>query len=54
MRISANFGGPQTVMYGFAAVSRLPSPFPMMKMHVQNPPKDLALMAAMARRAPTP
>ncbi len=42
------------VMYGFAAVSRDPSPLPMMKMQTQKPEKDSALMAGMARRAPRP
>lgn len=40
------------VMKGLAAVSRLPRPLPMMKMHAQNPPKLLALMAGMQRSAP--
>lgn len=42
------------VIYGLAAVSRDPSPLPMMKMQAQNPPKLSPLMAGIASRAPIP
>lgn len=54
MRISEYLGGPQTVMYGLAAVSSEPRPLPMTKMQTQKPAKLAFLMAAMARRAPRP
>lgn len=54
MRTSEYLGGPQTAMYGFAAVSREPRPLPMTKMAAQKPPNDSALMAGMARIAPRP
>lgn len=54
MRISKYLGGPQTAMYGFAAVSRDPRPLPMTKMPAQNPQKLLLLMAGMASRDPRP
>jgi hypothetical protein len=50
IRISEYFGGPQTVIYGFAAVSREPNPLPMMKIAAQNPPKDLFRMHGHAWR----
>ena len=37
-----------------AAVSRAPSPLPMMKMAAQKPPNDLASMHGQATRAPMP
>ena len=40
-------------MNGFAAVSREPSPFPMMKIDMQKPVKDLALIHGIAINAPT-
>ena len=52
MRISEYRGGPQTVMYGFAAVSRDPSPLPMTKMAAQKPPKDLCRIHGQAINAP--
>jgi hypothetical protein len=52
--ISEYFGGPQTVIYGFAAVSKLPSPFPIMKIAAQKPPKLLFKMQGQATRDPTP
>ena len=52
IRNSEYFGGPQTVIYGFAAVSREPSPFPIMKMAAQKPPKDLCRMQGHAINAP--
>ena len=54
IRISEYFGGPQTVIYGFAAVSKLPRPFPMMKIAAQKPPKDLYKMQGQATSDPTP
>lgn len=42
------------VMYGFAAVSREPSPLPMTKMAIQKPAKDLARMQGNAISAPMP
>ena len=41
-------------MYGLAAVSKEPSPFPMIKMAAQNPPKDRARMQGQATNAPIP
>lgn len=52
--ISEYFGGPQTVMYGFAAVSKLPNPFPIIKIAAQKPPNDLYKMQGQATRDPTP
>jgi hypothetical protein len=52
--ISEYFGGPQTVIYGLAAVSKLPSPFPIMKIAAQKPPKLLFKMQGQATRDPTP
>jgi hypothetical protein len=52
--ISLYLGGPQTVRYGFAAVSRLPRPFPMMKIAAQNPPKDRCKRHGHAISEPTP
>ncbi len=40
MRSSEYRGGPQTERYGFAAVSRDPSPLPHMKVAPQNPPNE--------------
>jgi hypothetical protein len=40
------------VIKGFAAVSRDPSPFPIMKMAAQKPPKDLALIHGIEIKAP--
>lgn len=40
------------MMYGFAAVSRDPSPFPMMKIAAQKPPNDLYRMQGHATKAP--
>lgn len=54
MRISEYFGGPHTVMYGFAAVSRLPRPFPIMKIAAQKPPKERFRMQGHAIRDPMP
>ena len=41
------------VMNGFAAVSREPRPFPMMKIDAQKPPNDFALIQGIAIKAPT-
>ncbi len=54
IRNSAYRGGPQMVMYGLAAVSRLPRPLPIMKMAAQKPPKERCRMQGHATRAPTP
>jgi hypothetical protein len=40
-------------MNGLAAVSSDPSPFPMMKMDMQKPAKDFALIHGIAINAPT-
>jgi hypothetical protein len=47
-------GGPQTVIYGFAAVSKLPNPLPIIKIAAQNPPKDLYKIQGQATSDPTP
>lgn len=52
--ISEYFGGPQTVMYGLAAVSKLPKPLPMMKIAAQKPPNDLYKMQGHATSDPMP
>ena len=52
--ISLYLGGPQTVRYGFAAVSKLPSPFPIMNIAAQNPPKDRYNRQGQATKEPTP
>ena len=54
IRISENFGGPQTVMYGLAAVSSDPRPLPIIKMQMQKPANEWCRMAGIARRAPIP
>lgn len=41
-------------MYGLAAVSSDPRPFPMIKMQAQKPPNECCLIAGIARRAPRP
>jgi hypothetical protein len=53
-RASQTGTGPLLAMYGLAAVSREPRPFPMMKMQAQKPPNECSLMAGIARRAPSP
>jgi hypothetical protein len=41
-------------MYGFAAVSKLPNPLPIMKIAAQKPPKDRFRMQGHATREPMP
>jgi hypothetical protein len=41
-------------MYGFAAVSREPKPFPMIKIAPQKPPNDLRTRHGQAISAPIP
>lgn len=52
--ISEYFGGPQTVIYGFAAVSKLPNPLPIMKIAAQKPPNERYKMQGQATSDPTP
>lgn len=52
--ISEYFGGPQTARYGFAAVSREPSPLPMTKMAAQKPPKEPLTRHGQAIKDPNP
>ena len=52
--ISLYFGGPQTVIYGFAAVSKLPNPLPIIKIAAQNPPKLLFRIQGQATKDPIP
>lgn len=52
--ISEYFGGPQTVIYGFAAVSKLPNPLPMIKMAAQKPPNERFRIQGHATSDPMP
>ena len=52
--ISLYLGGPHTVRYGFAAVSREPKPLPVMKMATQKPPKERYTRAGQAMSEPMP
>lgn len=52
--ISLYLGGPQTVRYGFAAVSSDPRPLPVMKMATQKPPKERYTSAGQAMSEPMP